>query len=522
MKNGVIDPNMLRNFYRMFLCVLAVNVGLVNQVSAETNGNTLLEDPAEIGAAILNHHDGLFILDYQNIALPNSEEIDLLGYHFLTPINDWAYIGLGGYAPVLKGEYGGFMALGVLAHAQAKLTDNIFVAGGLSFGGGGGGKSVTHSIELSGTGGYLRKYLGLGYDFGGFSAGANISHMQFFSSAIDNTQLNFFIQKPFTYATGPYGRSGEYFSSVPQSSRSGFGFMLSLGMDNYAQIDPVGSYKGDINAADVQYSNFMSDNNYWFFAPGVGYKGRPLYNQIIVGLGTRVALSERVHLYGQLGFGSGGYAPDIIDTGSGLLVYPKLSAEYLLTDNVGIALTAGYMFAPDGTSKNLTFGAALNYHFDTANTKEDMSNPRQGRYGGYRLSFSHETLQNLSFRNIPLDDLNMLTLQAEKILTDNFYIPLRVAISYQAYKGFPGYGEISTGIGVQSSFTADDPIQYFGEVQVGANVQGIITRSSIGLDYALNDDWALRASVGKTSGSEGFSSTNIGLGMTRRFSLLNY
>jgi hypothetical protein len=527
MKNGVFDQKMILNFFGMLICILTFNIGLVNQASAETNRNTILEDHAPIretqfGEAILKQHDGLLLFDYQNIQLPNSEEIDLIGYHFLHPINDWAYFGLGGYAPVLKGEFGGFMAFGILAHAQAKITDNIIVTGGLSFGGGGGGRSAAHSIELSGTGGYLRRYLGLGYDFGNFSAGANISHMQFFSSAINNTQLNFFVQKPFTYATGAYGNSGDHFSSVPRSSRSGFGYMMSFGLDNYAQVDPVGSYKGVINAADVQYSNFTSENNYWYFAPGVGYKGLPIYNQIIVGLGTRVALSNRVHLYGQLGVGSGGYGPEIIDTGSGLLVYPKLSAEYLLNDTIGISLTSGYMFAPDGTSKNLTFGAALNYHAGTANTQEDTSNPSQGRYRGYRFSLSNETVLNLSFRNVSLADLNMLTIQTDKIITNNFYIPLRVAISYQAYMGFPGYGEISTGIGVQSNYTTGDPFQFFGELQVGANVQGAIVRSTIGLDYALSEDWALRASVGKTFGNQGFSATNIGLGLTRRFSLLNF
>ncbi len=526
MENEVDQKKVVLSIFYMLMCILAFSLGLVKQAPAETNPNMLeghapIREP-QLGEAILKQHDGLLIFDYQNIQLPNSGEIDLLGYHALIPINDWAYFGLGGYAPVLKGEFGGFMAFGILAHAQTKITENIFATGGISFGGGGGGTSIAQSVELSGTGGYLKGYLGLGYDLGNFSAGANISHMQFFNSAINNTQLNFFVEMPFSYSTGAYGNSGDHFSSVPQSSRGGFGSMLSFGLDNYVQIDPVGSYKGVINAADVQYSRFLSENNYWYFAPGVGVKGLPLYNQIIVGLGRRVAFSRRFHLFGQLGIGSGGYAPELIDTGSGLLLYPKLSAEYLLNDNVGISLTSGYLFAPDGTSKNHTFGAALNHHFGTANTQKDTSNPSQGQYHGYRFNLSHETVTNLSFRNVSLDDLNMLTIQSDKIITDNFYIPLRVAISYQAYRGYPGYGEISTGVGVQNSYTTGDSFQFFGELQVGANVEGLIARSSIGLDYALSEDWALRASVGQTFGDEEFAATNIVLGLTRRFSLLNF
>ena len=116
----------------------------------------------------------------------------------------------------------------------------------------------------------------------------------------------------------------------------------------------------------------------------------------------------------------------------------------------------------------------------------------------------------------------MLTIQGEKLVTQNLYLSLRAAISYQDYRGLPGYGEVSAGVGVQSSYTTGTPFQFFGELQVGANVQGIITRSSVGLDYTLSEDWALRASLGQTFGNEGFSATNIVLGLTRRFSLLNF
>ena len=527
MKNDVFGQKKLVDCFGTLMFILLFGTGLVKQASAETNSNGIFAafssiDESPVGEAVLKQHDAMLIFDYQSIRLPEREEIDLIGYHILTPLNEWAYFGLGGYAPFLKGEFGGFMAFGVLAHAQTKITDNIFVAGGLSFGGGGGGRSIAESVELSGTGGYVRGYLGLGYDFGNFSIGANISHMEFSNSTINNTQLNFFLQKPFSYQTAAYGNSGGNFSSVPRSSLGGFGSMLSFGLDNYAQINPVGSYKGVINAADLQYSNFMSKNAYWYYALGVGYKGLPIYNQVVAGLGTRVALFERIQLYGQLGLGSGGYAPELIDTGSGLLLYPKVSAEYLINETLGVSLTSGFTLALDGTSKNLTFGATLNRHFGRAGSQEGSENTSQaGRYQGYRFSLSHETVLNLSFNNVSLADLNMLTIQGEKIVADNFYIPLRAAISYQSYRGLPGYGEISSGLGIQNSYTKGDLFQFFGEVQAGANVQGTIVRTAIGLNYALGEDLALRASVGQTFGNEGFIATNIGLGLTRRFSLLS-
>ena len=492
-------------------------MGLSQQASAEIN----TDEKLGTDEAIIQHHDGLFILDYQNIRLPKNEKIDLIGYHLLTPINDWAYFGVGGYAPYLQGEYGGFMAFGGLLHAQTNISENIFVNIGFSFGGGGGGKSIDHSKEFSGTGGYMRGYLGLGYEFSHFSIGANISHMEFFKSEINNNQLNIFVEIPFSYTTSPYGNAGELFNSNWQLKGIDDEYMLALGLDNYQQIDPIGSYKGMVNVADFQYSNFVLKHYYWYYSAAVGYRGIPIYNQIIVGMGGRMPLSKRVQLYGQLGVGSGGYAPELIDTGSGLLLYPKLSIEYLLSDSLGLSATSGYLYAVDGTSRNYTFGIAINHHFGTSRIKNSVAS-QQSRYQGYRIKLSHETLTNLTFKNESFDNLNMLTFQADKLLTKHFYLPIRIAVSYQAYKGFPGYGEMATGIGVQTRYSKDDAFQFFSELQIGANVEGAMLRPSIGLDYSFNEDLAFHTSLGFTLGSQAFRSTSIELGLTRRFSLLDF
>jgi hypothetical protein len=345
--------------------------------------------------------------------------------------------------------------------------------------------------------------------------------MEFLKSAINNTQINFFLQTPFSYTTGAYSRSGDPFSAPPRASLNSFGSMISFGLDNYVQIAPVGSYKGMINALDIQYSKFMSKRTYWYYALGVGYKGLPIYNQVIAGVGARFALSNRLRLYGQVGLGSGGYAPSIIDTGSGLMLYPKLSVEFLIKSNTGLSLTAGYVHALDGPARNFTFGVALNHYFGTANAPEGTFEPRSGRYDGYRFSITHETALNPRFGDIPLNNFNMIAIQVDKLVSGHIYIPLRAAISYQAYRGYPGYGEISAGIGVQNSYMAGGRLQFFGELQVGANVQGTITRGIVGLDYTLRDGLALRATLGQTRGNTGYRATQFGLGLTSRFSLLS-
>lgn len=459
------------------------------------------------------------MVDYQYIRLPGDRSLDLLGYHLLHPVNDWLYFGIGSFAPVTQGDYGGFMAFGGILHAQHRMRGNWTVNGGLALGGGGGGESVELSDELSGTGGYAKAYAGIGYDFGRVTAGANISRMAFFESEIDGTQLNLYLQLPFAYRTGPHSQAGQSFSYHPDPGSSGRAGMISAGLDNYLQQDPQGSNTGTIRTVDLQVSRYFRENRYWYYALGVGYEGLPLYNQVIAGLGARQVLSPRVSLYGQLGIGSGGYAPSVIDTGSGFLVYPKVSAEYMIRPNLGLALTAGYLFAPDGTSENITVGAALNYHMRPPSRANSPGGAAQGRFAGYRFSVSHETKTNLRVGGAGREDLGLITIQGDKILNDHFYVPIRGSIAYDSYRGYPGYGEVSAGVGWQSKYSSTSRWQFFGDVQAGAYVDGRLLRAGLGAAYALSPETALRGMVSHTIGDDSFAANSLELGWTYRFSL---
>ncbi|MDA9274643.1 hypothetical protein N9Q06_01230 [bacterium] len=296
--------------------------------------------------------------------------------------------------------------------------------------------------------------------------------------------------------------------------------MISLGLENYSQIDPVGSYKGNIGAVDLQYSRFLGDKTYWYYALGVGFKGLETYNQILGGIGMRFALAPRINVYGQVGIGSGGYAPALIDTGSGLLVYPKVSAEYSITDRLGLAVTVGYLAAPDATSKNLTYGISLNSHFRKARKGGKAADG--GKYNGHRFTVSNETKLNLSVHGIKRDKLNLLTVQYDKIFNDNLYMPVRGNIALASYKGNPGYGEIAIGLGVQTKYSENRPFQFLGELQAGANVEGPFARAGVGVIYGLKEDIALRGMLSETMGRKGFRSTNLELGMTYRFSTARF
>lgn len=112
---------------------------------------------------------------------------------------------------------------------------------------------------------------------------------------------------PTSSRVAKHSLAGDTFSlSRSERAYSGPESMISLGLENYSQIDPVGSYKGNIGAVDLQYSRFLGDKTYWYYALGVGFKGLETYNQILGGIGVRFALAPRINVYGQVGIGSVG------------------------------------------------------------------------------------------------------------------------------------------------------------------------------------------------------------------------
>jgi len=334
------------------------------------------------------------------------------------------------------------------------------------------------------------------------------------------------VEIPYTYLTGRLTSHGQPLSpsdarlASDRSSES----MLTLVFDNFRQIKPEGSYKGTINVADLQYAHYFARDTYWYGGLGVGYQGLPLYNQVLGGIGQRVRLSPRISVYGQLGIGSGGYAPELVNTDAGLLLYPKISAEYALTKDLGLALSAGYLVAPKGSSKNQTFGLALTHHIRSGGAGEAASEPGSlPTYRAFSVSLFQQTEYKVRYRDIDRGRLPLLGMQVDTLVSDRWYIPLQAAVAYKPYLGYPGYGEVLLGIGAQSQTSPGDRVQLFGQLMAGVNVHGPAAKASAGLRYGLSDRLALHLTVGRiaarSSAGGRFSADSLGLGLDYRFSI---
>lgn len=470
----------------------------------------------------LRNHDGLVMLEYQVLRVPGDQPIDLMGFHAYQQIVDGVYFGAGFYAPLFKGEYGGFVAADVAVHARKRLGGPWLGVAGFGVGGGGGGRSVAHSKVLSGTGGFAKAYLGLGHDFGSYTLGATVSTVKFRQATIDGTQANLFLEVPFRYLSGPYGAHGQPLPPAEdrQAAREMGENMLMLGLDNYTQVRAQAANKGTLRLADLQYSHFFSNDSYWFASLGMGYAGLPLYNQLLGGVGHRVRLTPSITLSAQLGVGSGGYSPEEIDTASGLLVYPKLAAEYALTKDLGLAFTAGAMAAPRGSSRNKTYGLALVHHLRSGQQGGDMA---AATYRGFRASLFHETNFKLRYRDIDHPPLQMLGLQLDVPMGQRWYLPIQAAGAYNAYLGYPGYAEILAGLGVQTAAGPGERVQIFGQMMGGANVHGKAAKLSAGVRYVLDDRLAVHVVAGHTEARKAsdarFSAHNLAVGLDYRFAI---
>lgn len=498
-------------------------LALASALLATTSAVAQSTGPSATPSPSLRRSDAMLMLDYQSVRVPGDAPIDLMGFHLHNRVAEGVYLGAGVLAPLVKGEYGGFMAFDIGAHLERRLWGPLFATAGLAAGGGGGGRSIVQSKVLSGTGGFARAYAGLGYDFGAFALGATASKVKFRASIIDSTQANVFVRIPYSYLAGPFASHGQ--PLPPGDSRlaaEGIGEnMLTLTLDNFRQIRPQGTNKETIRTADLQFSHFFAPDTYWFGALGVGYRGLPIYNQVLGGVGQRVRLSPRFTAYGQLGIGSGGYAPEEIDTDAGLLVYPKVSLEVALTRNLGLALSVGHLSAPKGSSRNQTYGLALTQHLRSAGDAGGVG--AAPSYQGYRVGLFHQTDFDLRYRDIERKPLQMIGVQVDTLLDQRWYIPLQAAVAYNAYLGYPGYGEMLAGLGLQTRAEAGDRLQWFGQVMGGANVHGTAAKASGGLRVILDERLSLSVNAGRiearNSGGARFVANTVGLGLDYRFAI---
>ncbi len=488
-------------------------------------------------SASLSDAEAMVVLDHANLALTSGGRFDLMGLHYLQQLTPWLYGGIGASAPMFEGNYGGFFSADVTLHAQVPLGNAWFATAGLAYGAGAGGASIAGIIALSGDGTYMRRYIGLGRDFGGLRAGVNIANITIANSPINDTTLDFFLQKPLRFSVGGYSATQSPIDPADYG-RLGQELDVSFEVSRLRQINPTGSYTGPLTLVSTQVSSYFSERGYAFAGLDLGAGGLIWYNQAQAGIGRRFALGKRLNLYAQLGIGSGGWVTSAFDTGPGMVIYPKVRLEYAISDRLAATLSAGYLFAPLGSSKNWSLGLGLSYRMPSAAQAAEAAERRDHAgiaLRGLRANVFFRRQTGLVVNGSAMPDLDLLAMQLDYSLSPHWYIPFQIAAATEPYNGYAGYVEGLAGLGWQSAPLAGGRLRAYAQITTGLNDAvanpGPLIYTAAGISYDIDERLAVYSQLGKTislgqrlnpGSANSFESTSLGLGISYQFSLATW
>ncbi len=464
-------------------------------------------------------------IDYLSIKMPDNEvNMDFTGLHYNLKLNDWSYAGVGLYGAV-GGIRGGFFTLGINAGIQQKLTDNLFIDAGFHFGGGGGASAP------DGGGAFILPHLNLGYNFKHFSATAGYSYVDFFDGGtINSSQFNVAVQIPLNFELTSFKNRETSFSidNLKNSSWNQKSNRLSL-LVHLNNLDVTkGSYKGKtIRLAGFELNSYLNNNVFFFVKADGAYHGiKAGYMDIFLGGGYHLSMNKnRTNILAKFGVGAGGGGG--VDTKGGFLIYPDLSIEQKLFDNIYATINKGYLMSPDSHFTSSTLGFGLKYYVDKDGTTSKERSFTSGKLKGLDVIIKQDLYIDAARDGGFNQNMHQISLQINFFL--NKYIYGAGQTSFANFGDAGAYAEGIVGLGVQSNTFFNNTTSIFAQVLGGAaggggisTGQGLIVKPSLGVNYKLTDKLNLRGGLGYVKARGGsLSSTYLNFGLSYNFSFLS-
>lgn len=478
--------------------------------------------------------NSFFAIDFLSVDMPTNDlgldedHMGLSGIHYNLKYKNF-YTGLGMYG-ALRGKRGGFFTLGVNAGFQSQLSKKLFIDTGIHFGGGGGASAP------DGGGAFLLPHINLGYKFNHFSITGGYSYINFFDGGnIKSHQLNFSVQLPIQINSASITESEKSFVAKDlinsdwnnKSRRMSFMFHLNnLSAKGKSQNTRQESLVGEtIRLAGFELNSYFN-NNWFLFAKFDGaYDGIPAgYMNVFLGAGYHLGFNKnRTNLLTKFGLGAGGGGG--VDSQGGILIYPDISIEQHITNNLYISVNKGFIMSPNLFFETSTFGVGLKY-YTNINGVKDVNLNSKSKFKGIEVIIKQDLYLDAKRTRNPTEDLHQISLQLNYHLNKNIYLAGQT--SFANFGNAGAYAEGIVGLGLQTNYFFDDKVNMFiqalaggaggGDISTG---EGLILKPSIGLNYRINSDFALRSSVGyvKSRGGD-LSSTSLDLGISYHFSLL--
>ncbi|WP_420553203.1 hypothetical protein [Tenacibaculum aiptasiae] len=464
-------------------------------------------------------------LDFLSIKMPGNEEnMDFTGLHYNLKLNDWSYAGLGFYGAV-GGIRGGFFTLGINAGIQQKITKKLFLDTGFHFGGGGGASAP------DGGGAFILPHFNLGYDFKYFSATAGYSYINFFDKGnINSSQFNVAVQIPLSFDFTSFKEREQSFSieNLTNTSWNQKRNRASLLVHLNNLSVTKGNLKGKtIRLAGFEFNSYLNDNIFFFVKADGAYHGiKAGYMDILLGGGYHLSMNKnRTNILAKFGVGAGGGGG--VDTKGGFLIYPDISIEQKLFNNVYGSINKGYLMSPDGHFTSSTLGFGLKYYIDKDGIESEENSFSTAKLKGLEAIIKQDLYLNAARDTGINQDMHQISLQVNFFF--NKYIYGAGQTSFANFGDAGAYAEGIVGLGVQSNTFFNNTTSVFLQALAGAaggggisTGQGLIVKPSAGVNYKLTDKLNLRAGLGYVKARGGsLSSSYLNFGISYNFSYLS-
>ncbi|WP_223267269.1 hypothetical protein [Polaribacter sp. IC073] len=478
---------------------------------------------------------GFVKTDFLSINMPetqilNEPNMGFSGIHYNIYLNENFYTGVGIYGSV-TGKRGGFFTLGINAGFKKYLNEKLYIDTGFHFGGGGGAGAP------DGGGAFILPHVNLGHDFKHFSLNTGWSYVNFFNEGlIKGNQLNVALEIPLNFNYSSYKNTESTFSSdVLRTSSWNQKTKKTSFMLHFNNLDVT---KANANAAQIiegktirlagfEFANYLSKNWFAFLKLDGAYSGiRAGYMDVLLGAGYHFSFNKnRTNILTKLGIGAGGGGG--VDSDGGFLLYPDISIEQKIFNNVYISLNKGYLLTPSSIFTTSTYGVGLKYYVERNGTFSDEKKFSNGKFKGIEIVLKQDWYFNAKRMTNPTQDMHQISLQVNLDLNKNLYVAGQT--SFANFGDAGAYAEGLIGFGVKTNNLLDKNTAFFTQILAGAagggNIstgEGLIIKPSIGLDYQINSTLSLRSALGYVKAKGGdLSNPFINFGIKYYFSFLN-
>ncbi len=455
-------------------------------------------------------------MTFEDVSIPEEDDMGFLGGTFLYDVSDWFAIGPGVYGAA-TGNRGGFITLGLAGEVKKNITDWLSITGGLFVGAGGGGSG---GDKLSGDGLMIRPHAGLTLKLSQRNyIGAGVSQITFPDGSIRSTQLYVSYERAFDVLIHGGWLKRTFYQGTSKASVPAMGHEFGAVYRQYFVPDGVKtsdekSQQDSIGLMGAQWTGYLNDNVFLKSEIAGAMQGESNgYMQILLGGGYRFSLTDRtfLKLAAQIGVGGGG----AVDTGGGFLVNGEVQLQQYIANHLYLSASGGYVNAPDGSFKAATASLQLGYRLGTPLVHKGiypLSALDDYDRHFFRIRTTHQTYLksgNDNWRTHHSDlDVDNLGFQLDYFATDRIYLTGQGLAAYARGKaGAYMAGLIGAGVHyplMDTPFFLD--LEGLAGTAGGGGLAvggGLVWQVNAGIGYKLGEAFSIMATIGHIDAPHG-------------------